>query len=498
MMRLVTTASTASTAPRRPPADVAGGGTGRAGHRTRAIERALVRQAQEGDPEAFAQLVQRRTPGVVAFLRRMLGDAEDARDVAQITFLRVWENIGRYDPAWAFSTWLFRIAGNLAIDALRAKKTRQRTGAGELPPREGRGRWPRPTALGALHRKDVPAVFEACAGVLSEKQRRSSSCGSSRRRKRKEIAAILELPGVHRAQPPLPGAPDPARRDPQALSRVRRRRAMRAVVCLAPFPRRRRPSFPFEELSSAGGPLLSLLLSADLNAHLAACAGCRADAIERGPDARLRAPRGVRRRSPRPRRAPRSPAPTSPTSSPPVLEVDRPRRLTRSGADGARRVLVAHAPRRAGGRARRAHRRSGGSRPLGARPPRRAGGHGSRPPPSPAGPTLPCRPTHPRVPSSRACAARTRASTSSPRPPPGSRPSCSSRTRTRTSDVTERRPPPPRPPRPFSPRPPSSRSSPRRPRARRPPWSCASSRSSTARPTRRSSSCARSSRTRAP
>ena len=86
----------------------------------------LIHRAQQGCEDAFADLVRGRTDSVVAFLRRMLGDTEDARDVAQLTFLRVWENLPRYDPTFAFSTWLFRIAGNLAIDALRARGTRAR------------------------------------------------------------------------------------------------------------------------------------------------------------------------------------------------------------------------------------------------------------------------------------------------------------------------------------------------------------------------------------
>lgn len=87
-------------------------------------ERRLAELAKAGDEDAFAELVRGRADSVVAFLRRMLGDTEDARDVAQLTFLRVWENLPRYDPTFAFSTWLFRIAGNAAIDHLRRRKVR--------------------------------------------------------------------------------------------------------------------------------------------------------------------------------------------------------------------------------------------------------------------------------------------------------------------------------------------------------------------------------------
>jgi RNA polymerase sigma-70 factor, ECF subfamily len=189
-MRLVS----ASPRPLEPASDAPGEGVsspGAAGAESRAVETALALRAQEGDVEAFAALVERRTAGLVAFLRRMLGDAEDARDVAQLTFLRVWENIGRYDPAWAFSTWLFRIAGNLAIDALRARRTRQRTETESFRLVKG-ARTSEPDAPAALHRDDVRRVFEACAGVLSGTQRLVFVLREFEERDGKDIAAILE------------------------------------------------------------------------------------------------------------------------------------------------------------------------------------------------------------------------------------------------------------------------------------------------------------------
>ncbi|HKC23405.1 MAG TPA: sigma-70 family RNA polymerase sigma factor [Thermoanaerobaculia bacterium] len=157
-------------------------------------ERALASAARAGDADAFEELVRRRTPGVLAFLRRMLGDAEDARDVAQLTFVRVWENLDRYDSSWAFSTWLFRIAGNLAIDALRSRRTRARTesetfrllrggrAAGGSVEQEG--------PLG-LERQEVLRVFTACASVLSEKQRLVFVLREIEERESRDIAEIL-------------------------------------------------------------------------------------------------------------------------------------------------------------------------------------------------------------------------------------------------------------------------------------------------------------------
>jgi RNA polymerase sigma-70 factor (ECF subfamily) len=156
-----------------------------------AEERVLARRAARGDADAFAELVERRTPGVLAFLRRLLGDAEDARDVAQLTFVRVWENLDRYDPAWAFSTWLFRIAGNLAIDALRARGTRQRTEAESFRLVKGARTSAEPDGPALLAESEVRRVFECCADALSEKQRLVFVLREFEDRESREIAQIL-------------------------------------------------------------------------------------------------------------------------------------------------------------------------------------------------------------------------------------------------------------------------------------------------------------------
>lgn len=157
----------------------------------KASERALVESARAGDADAFGDLVERRSAGVLAFLRRMLGNAEDARDVAQLTFVKAWENLHRYDPSWAFSTWLFRIAGNLAIDSLRARRSRERTASESFRlVRSG----PQSDSSGGpagLSRGEVRRVFDACAEALSEKQRLAFVLRELEEKETGEIAEIL-------------------------------------------------------------------------------------------------------------------------------------------------------------------------------------------------------------------------------------------------------------------------------------------------------------------
>lgn len=84
----------------------------------------LVRLVLAGDAEAFRTLVERYRVRLYRFVERYTNDAEDARDVTQEVFLKVHAALDSYDPRYKFSTWLFRIAGNAAIDHLRRRKAR--------------------------------------------------------------------------------------------------------------------------------------------------------------------------------------------------------------------------------------------------------------------------------------------------------------------------------------------------------------------------------------
>jgi RNA polymerase sigma-70 factor (ECF subfamily) len=73
------------------------------------------------DPEALPELVRRYEPRLLAFIRRIIGDAVEAEDIFQDTFVRLMKAADRYEPRAAFSTWIFTIARNLCIDRLKKK-----------------------------------------------------------------------------------------------------------------------------------------------------------------------------------------------------------------------------------------------------------------------------------------------------------------------------------------------------------------------------------------
>jgi RNA polymerase sigma-70 factor (ECF subfamily) len=82
----------------------------------------LIKQAQQGDRRAFGQLVRLHREGAVNVVYRMCGDAELAEEAAQEAFIRAWTNLPRYKPRSPFRNWLYRIATNVAVDALRSQK----------------------------------------------------------------------------------------------------------------------------------------------------------------------------------------------------------------------------------------------------------------------------------------------------------------------------------------------------------------------------------------
>ena len=82
----------------------------------------IIRDCLAGDDDAFTLLVKRHEERAFWAAYRVLGDTEASRDVAQEAFVRVWRALDRFDFSMAFTTWLYRITVNLAIDHLRRNK----------------------------------------------------------------------------------------------------------------------------------------------------------------------------------------------------------------------------------------------------------------------------------------------------------------------------------------------------------------------------------------
>src|SRR5918997_1615475 len=84
----------------------------------------LVERAIAGREECFEELVRRYQRPIVAYVYRMVGDYDAALDLTQEVFIKVYNSLARYSAEYKFSTWIYRIAHNAAIDHLRRHNMR--------------------------------------------------------------------------------------------------------------------------------------------------------------------------------------------------------------------------------------------------------------------------------------------------------------------------------------------------------------------------------------
>src|SRR5438128_8392133 len=94
----------------------------------------LVKSALAGREAGFEELVRRYQRPIAAYVYRMVGDYDSALDLTQEVFIKIYNSLGRYRPEFKFSTWIYKIAHNAAIDHLRRYNVREqlaRTSEGE-------------------------------------------------------------------------------------------------------------------------------------------------------------------------------------------------------------------------------------------------------------------------------------------------------------------------------------------------------------------------------
>jgi len=154
-------------------------------------DRDLLVAVREGDESAFNELIGRKTKPLLQLCQRILGDVEEARDVVQVTFFKVWENRRKFDDRWSPNTWIYRIASNLAIDHLRSRKSRERS---HEPVRQHLRQVADTRAqrdLTRLQQSEVAAIFRDLSAGLSEKQRMAFLLRELQGLSSAEVAEIL-------------------------------------------------------------------------------------------------------------------------------------------------------------------------------------------------------------------------------------------------------------------------------------------------------------------
>ncbi|WP_339107615.1 sigma-70 family RNA polymerase sigma factor [Thioclava sp. GXIMD4216] len=151
---------------------------------------ALMAALAQGDRQALQRLMQRFGPGVTRFSAAMLRRPEEAEDVVQEVFLRVWQKASRYDPARAaVSTWIYRIAANHCTDRNRRLGVRHFLGLDAAPdPVDDH-----PPAEYDLAMRQRLGLTRAALHHLPDRQRRALLLRASGELSTREIAQIMGL-----------------------------------------------------------------------------------------------------------------------------------------------------------------------------------------------------------------------------------------------------------------------------------------------------------------
>jgi RNA polymerase sigma-70 factor (ECF subfamily) len=152
------------------------------------------------EPGAFAELVTRYQHRLLGVMSHLCGDAAEAEDLAQEVFLRVYRSRKEYRPQAKFSTWLFTIANNLALNAFRRRQRKPVVNldahdSGPLGPRPAENlvydRAPAPDHN--LSHQELAAVVQGALAQLNERQRLAVVLNKFEDMSYQEIAAVLRI-----------------------------------------------------------------------------------------------------------------------------------------------------------------------------------------------------------------------------------------------------------------------------------------------------------------
>lgn len=162
----------------------------------------VVALARQGREAAFRELVRRYERPVFSLVYRMVHERETAEELAQDTFVKVLNHIDQYSPDFKFSSWVFKIANNVAIDHLRKGRlpTVSMSGApdaataAELEATSFDIAVRAPSALDALEARELGAAIEQAIAALRPEYRSCILMRHVEGRSYEEIAATLDLP----------------------------------------------------------------------------------------------------------------------------------------------------------------------------------------------------------------------------------------------------------------------------------------------------------------
>jgi RNA polymerase sigma-70 factor (ECF subfamily) len=162
--------------------------------------RLMLRVRDVDDAAAFGELVEHYQRRLVGILGHIVGRPDEAEDLAQEVFLRVYRTRKRYHPRAKFATWLFTIANNLALNALRSRQRKptvplpgQESGPLGLRPEEQLARDVGPAPSQQLAHQELAAVIRQALAGLNERQRMAVVLNKYEDLNYAEIAEVMGL-----------------------------------------------------------------------------------------------------------------------------------------------------------------------------------------------------------------------------------------------------------------------------------------------------------------
>ncbi len=164
-----------------------------------AEEKALIERCKRGDLAAFNDLVRKYEKQVYNFAYRLTGNYDDANDVAQDAFLRVFNAIGTFRGDASFSTWLFRITTNVFLDERKRAKAHPHASLDEYLELDESSvarqiEDPSPTPEAVLEETERAHLLQNAIGSLPEYQRAMVTLYHGQQKSYEEIAEIMDLP----------------------------------------------------------------------------------------------------------------------------------------------------------------------------------------------------------------------------------------------------------------------------------------------------------------
>ncbi|MDP8239352.1 MAG: RNA polymerase sigma factor [Candidatus Hatepunaea meridiana] len=158
----------------------------------------LIDQCQQGDEKAFEELFKRYHTRVASISYKVLGNYEDARDVSQEVFFKLFRGIKSFDPKKKFFTWLYRLTVNVSIDFLRTKRRRSfESSLEERPEQYMNVAVPEYGSINVdIERRELRQIFVRLAEQLNPKQRAAFVLCDLQGFTADEVAEILDCPKV--------------------------------------------------------------------------------------------------------------------------------------------------------------------------------------------------------------------------------------------------------------------------------------------------------------